>query len=179
MGFCRSLSGFTERIPKRSEIHEISHSGSEEKNRNFIEITNLSAHDSKLCPRNIFLWQPFETLAHPNLRLVASPPPWHSPASASRDSSSLGVPAAPPAATHLELRAPSTFRRPLSSTSRRGARGEALWERESAGSGSLGVVFSESAAWLGELRWLGRLRARRAVVRVCVCGSGTRDGCDL
>ena len=47
---------------------------------------------------------------HPNLRLAS--PPWHTPASASRDSSSLGVPAAPPAATHLELRAPSTFRRP-------------------------------------------------------------------
>ena len=33
------------------------------------------------------------------------------------------------------------------------ARGEALWEREAAGSGSLGVVFSESAAGFGGLRW--------------------------
>ena len=68
------------------------------------------------------------------------------PASASRASSSLGLPAAPPAATHL-LRAPS-FRRPLSSR-----RGEAPWEREAAGGQvhgqvrwGVGVVFSESTA---------------------------------
>ena len=65
--------------------------------------------------------------------------------------------AAPPAVTRLP-RAPS-FRRPPSSR-----RGEALWEREGAGSGSPGVVFSESAAGfgkgptplIGRLRWRGR-----------------------
>ena len=56
------------------------------------------------------------------------------PASASRASSSLGLPAAPPAATHL-LRAPS-FRRPLSSR-----RGEAPWEREAAGCGGVSYRF--------------------------------------
>ena len=46
-------------------------------------------------------------------------------------------------------RAPS-FRRPLSSR-----RGEALWERVEAGSGSLGAASSESAAGSGRLRACG------------------------
>ena len=46
-------------------------------------------------------------------------------------------------------RAPS-FRRPPSSR-----RGEALWERVEAGSGSLGVASSESAAGSGRLRACG------------------------
>ena len=53
------------------------------------------------------------------------------------------TPDAPPAATRL-LGAPSralSFRRPPSSR-----RGEALWEREAAGSGSLEAASSESAA---------------------------------
>ena len=62
--------------------------------------------------------------------------------------SSGGAPAAPPAATRL-LRALS-FRRPPSSR-----RGEALWEREAAGSGSLGAASSESAAGSGRLRACG------------------------
>jgi hypothetical protein len=84
---------------------------------------------------------------------------------------SSGAPAAPPAATRL-LRALS-FRRPPSSR-----RGEALWEREAAGSDSLGAASSESAA--GSVRLLGtwaagwalrllsrpRIRSSR-VVRVC------------
>ena len=53
-----------------------------------------------------------------------------------------------PAATRLP-RAPS-FRRPPSSR-----RGEALWERVEAGSGSLGVASSESAAGGGRLRACG------------------------
>ena len=62
--------------------------------------------------------------------------------------SSSGAPAAPPAATRLP-RAPS-FRRPPSSR-----RGEALWERVAAGSGSLGAASSESAAGCGRLRGCG------------------------
>ena len=56
--------------------------------------------------------------------------------------------AARPAATRLP-HAPS-FRRPLSSR-----RGEALWERVEAGSGSLGAASSESAAGSGRLRACG------------------------
>ena len=51
------------------------------------------------------------------------------------------------------LRAPSSwpsFRRPPSSR-----RGEALWEREAAGSGSLGAASSESAAGSVRLRGCG------------------------
>ena len=62
--------------------------------------------------------------------------------------------AAPPAVTHLP-RAPSfdhfvIIRRPPSSR-----RGEALWERVEAGSGSLGAASSESAAGSGRLRACG------------------------
>ena len=65
-----------------------------------------------------------------------------------------GAPAALLAATRLP-RAPS-FRRPLSSR-----RGEALWERVEAGSGSLGVASSESAAGSGRLRaWSGSIVSR-------------------
>ena len=66
---------------------------------------------------------------------------------------SSGAPAAPPAATRL-LRALS-FRRPPSSR-----RGEALWEREAAGSDSLGAASSESAA--GSVRLLGTWAAGAA-----------------
>jgi hypothetical protein len=52
--------------------------------------------------------------------------------------------AAPPAATRLP-RAPSFRRLPSS------RRGEALWKRVAAGSGSLGVASSESAAGSGRL----------------------------
>ena len=66
---------------------------------------------------------------------------------------------APPAATGYAsaLRALS-FRRPPSSR-----RGEALWEREAAGSGSLGAASSESAADSVIARSYGR-----AAVRVCL-----------
>ena len=69
--------------------------------------------------------------------------------------------------------APS-FRRPLSSR-----RGEALWEREAAGSGSPwgspGVVSSESAAGFCGLRGLGRLLGSGLVAPVWVSGgSGAR-----
>ena len=77
----------------------------------------------------------------------------HAPVSASRVLSSSGAlgsgrTPAPPAVTHLS-RAPS-FRRPPSSR-----RGEALWERVEAGSGSLGAASSESAAGSGRLRACG------------------------
>ena len=63
--FCRSL---TERIPKRVEIHEICHLGPLRERREKTEIlSKFVTHDSKLwSPRN-FLWQPFETLGHPNV----------------------------------------------------------------------------------------------------------------
>ena len=68
-----------------------------------------------------------------------------------------GIRPQPPAATRLHQRAPS-FRRPLSSR-----RGEALWEREAAGSGSPGAVSSESAAGFGMVvRFV-------CVIRVSVC----------
>ena len=70
-----------------------------------------------------------------------------SPPLASRAHSS-GALAAPPAVTHLP-RAPP-FR--LTPSSRRG---EALWERVEAGSGSLGAASSESAAGSGRLRACG------------------------
>ena len=62
-----------------------------------------------------------------------------------------------------------SFRRPLSSR-----RGEALWEREAAGSGSPwgspGVVSSESAAGFCGLRGLGRLLGSGLVAPVWVSG---------
>ena len=77
--------------------------------------------------------------------------------------------AAPPAVTHLP-HAPS-FRRPPSSR-----RGEALWERVEAGSGSLGAASSESAAGSGRfracpaaLRMLSRPRFRPSRGRAGVC----------
>ena len=92
----------------------------------------------------------------------------------------------PPAATRLQarlLRAPSSwpsFRRPPSSR-----RGEALWEREAAGSGSLGAASSESAAGSVRLRGCGCLLSRprirssrgRAVFRAGVLVG--LDGCEV
>ena len=60
----------------------------------------------------------------------------------------IGCLAAPPAATRLP-RAPSLHRPPSS------RRGEALWERVEAGSGSPGTASSESAAGSGRLRACG------------------------
>ena len=102
--------------------------------------------------------------------MLASPPPWHTPASA--------VAHARLRLSRLELiggsgrtagRYASAARAFISPTAfEQLARGGALGAVESAGSGSLGVVFSESAAGFGGLRWLGGLRARRAVVHVYV-----------
>ena len=69
--------------------------------------------------------------------------------------------AAPPAATRLP-RAPS-FRRPPSSR-----RGEALWERVEAGSGSLGAASSESTAGSGQVgsNWLGAVGCSAPALRL-------------
>ena len=69
--------------------------------------------------------------------------------------------AAPPAATCLP-RAPS-FRRPPSSR-----RGEALWERVEAGSGSLGAASSESTAGSGQVgsNWLGAVGCSAPALRL-------------
>ena len=84
---------------------------------------------------------------------ATGPPPWHTPASASRASSSLHIGGSGRTRPGLErfwfCSAPAfpmapSFRRPLSSR-----RGEALWEREAAGSGLPGAVSSESAAGFG------------------------------
>ena len=71
VGFCRSRSQ-TERIPKRGEIHEICHSGSEEKKpNNFIEICHTDTRRHTI--RNYALWQPFE-ISYGNLsKLWATP----------------------------------------------------------------------------------------------------------
>ena len=69
--------------------------------------------------------------------------------------------AAPPAATRLP-RAPS-FRRPPSSR-----RGEALWERVEAGSGSLGAASSESTAGSGQVgsNWVGAVGCSAPALRL-------------
>ena len=95
----------------------------------------------------------------------ASPRPLRMPASASHVSSLSGAPAALPAATRLPHAHAPSFLRPPSSR-----RGEALWERVEAGSGSLGVASSESAAGGGRLRACGSCESAAASVVALTCG---------
>ena len=81
----------------------------------------------------------------------ASPRPLRMLASASRVSSSSRALAAPPAVTHILLPRAPLFRRLPSSR-----RGEALWERVEAGSGSPGAASSELAGYWGNFQYKKR-----------------------